>query len=197
VPNSPPARRLTLALTLALSLAVLAAALLGPSQTLAQAHRGTCSSSATDSRTKLAAHTCVRPSRKRRGHHATRRRAKHAKKAPKAGTRSPALAAAYCEDGSAPVRAGNGSFSCDDGSEPECEDGSTPTVSRNGKRLVCPVAGEGVGAGEGEAGSSEECQAGEAGEAGAGCGAEAGTASGLPACEAPSSEGSAACEEQS
>ncbi len=191
MPISPPARRLTLALTLVLSLAVLVAALLGPSQTLAQARRATCSSSATDSRAKLAVHTCVQPARKRRTHHATRHRAKHAKKTRKASPRPPVLAAAYCEDGSVPVRAGNGSFSCDDGSEPACEDGSTPTVSRNGRSLVCPVAGEG----EGEAGSSEECQAGEAG---AGCGAEAGSTSGVPACEAPSSEGSGpACEEQS
>jgi hypothetical protein len=191
VPISPPARRLTLALTLALSLAVLAAALLGPSQTLAQARRATCSSSATDSRARLATRTCVQPARKRRAHHATRRRSKHAKKTPKASPRSPALAAAYCEDGSVPVLVGNGSFSCDDGSEPACEDGATPTVSRNGRSLVCPVAGEG----DGEAGSSEECQAGEAS---GGCGTEAGATSGVPACEAPSSEGSgAACEEQS
>jgi hypothetical protein len=195
VPISPPARRLTLALTLALSLAVLVATLLlGPSQTLARGRRATCSSSATDSRAKLATHTCVRPARRHRGHHATRRRARHAKKAPRASNRSPALAAAYCEDGSAPVRAGNGSFSCDDGSEPECEDGATPTVSRNGRSLVCPPASEG------EAGASEECQAGEAGEAGeagAGCGAETGSNSGVPACEAHASEGSAACEEPS
>ncbi len=39
---SPPTRRLTLALTLALSLGVFAAALLGPSQTLAKAHVSTC-----------------------------------------------------------------------------------------------------------------------------------------------------------
>ena len=34
---------------------------------------------------------------------------------------------ATCEDGSAPVRAGDGSFSCGDESEPTCEDGSEPT----------------------------------------------------------------------
>jgi hypothetical protein len=125
----------------------------------------------------------VQSSHKRKAHHATRRRAKHAKKTPKASSPvSPALAAAYCEDGSAPVRAGDGSFSCDDGSEAECEDGSTPTVSRNGKSLVCPVAIEP------EAGWSEEC------EVSAGCGAETSSTSSEPACEAPSS---AVCEEQS
>jgi hypothetical protein len=47
---------------------------------------------------------------------------------------------AACEDGSAPVRAADGSFSCDDESQPVCEDGSTPTLSSDGSTLLC--AGE-------------------------------------------------------
>ncbi len=190
MPISPPARRLTLlALTLALSLAVLAAALLGPAQTLAQTHGSTCSTSAAHSKAKTA-RTCARSSHKGKAHHATGRRARRtlAKKTPKASTpASPALAAAYCEDGSAPVRAGDGSFSCDDGSEPECEDGATPTVSPNGKDLLCPVSTE-------EASGSSEAQC----EEGLGCGAETGSAPAEQGCEALPSDGSSfVCEGES
>lgn len=44
---------------------------------------------------------------------------------------------AVCEDESAPVRAGDGSYSCDDGSEPLCQDGAMPTFSNNGSTLIC------------------------------------------------------------
>ncbi len=44
---------------------------------------------------------------------------------------------AVCEDGSAPVPAGQGSFSCDDESMPVCEDGSIPAPSSSGSTLVC------------------------------------------------------------
>jgi hypothetical protein len=44
---------------------------------------------------------------------------------------------ALCEDETAPLRAGNGSYSCDDGSEPLCQDGAIPTVSRSGSTLIC------------------------------------------------------------
>jgi hypothetical protein len=44
---------------------------------------------------------------------------------------------AVCEDESAPVRAGDGSYSCDDGSEPVCQDGAIPTFSKNGSTLIC------------------------------------------------------------
>ena len=39
---------------------------------------------------------------------------------------------ATCEDGSAPVRAGDGSFSCDDESDPDCSNGSIPALSSDG-----------------------------------------------------------------
>ncbi|MFI4989486.1 MAG: hypothetical protein ACHQHO_01040 [Solirubrobacterales bacterium] len=44
---------------------------------------------------------------------------------------------AECEDGSAPERAGDGSFACEDESQPACPDGSHPTLSDDGAMLVC------------------------------------------------------------
>jgi len=183
LPTSSPARRLISALTLALSLAVLVTALLAPSQTLAQTHRPACSTSAAHPKTKRTAHACVQPSHRGQDKgksNASRASKRHqakrtvAKKTPKARPpASPALAPAYCEDGSAPARATDGSFSCGDGSEPECEDGSTPTRSRSGLTLVCPVLTEG------ESGSSEaECEE----SSGSVCGTEP-FSSTEPACE--------------
>lgn len=48
----------------------------------------------------------------------------------------PATTPAICEDESTPLQVGNGSYSCEDGSEPECEDGSSPTLS-SASTLVC------------------------------------------------------------
>jgi hypothetical protein len=47
---------------------------------------------------------------------------------------------AACEDGSTPSQGSDGSFSCDDESEPTCENGSEPTLSSNGSTLVCDVS---------------------------------------------------------
>jgi hypothetical protein len=187
-----PARRLPIALTLTLSLGMLAAALLGPSQTLAQTHRPACSSAAARARAERSAHTCPRSSHARKSRtqarHVTRH---HAKRAPAGKTPEQApTSPAYCEDGSAPVRAGSGSFACYDGSEPECEDGATPTLSSNASSLVCAATGEG------ESSSSEvECQEGEA----SGCGGETGSGPGEQTCEAPAGDGptSAVCEGES
>jgi hypothetical protein len=163
-------------MTLVLALSAFVVALLGPAQTLAQAHKAACPS-ASHAKAKHSSHACTQPS------HKTKRHAKHASKKKSRKKKHPASQAtvpAYCEDGSAPLRAGDGSFSCDDGSEPECEDGATPTASRNGKSLVCLVTTED------EAGASEaECE-----EEGLGCstGSEQG-------CEAPAGEDSSpACE---
>jgi hypothetical protein len=52
-------------------------------------------------------------------------------------------AEATCEDGSAPVMAGDGSFSCDDESAPGCENGSVPTLSSDRSTLVCNVVPSG------------------------------------------------------
>jgi hypothetical protein len=51
-----------------------------------------------------------------------------------------------CEDESVPARAGDGSYACDDGSEPECEDGSSPTLSSDGSALICNAVPNAVGA---------------------------------------------------
>jgi hypothetical protein len=162
-------------MTLALALSAFVAALLGPAQTLAQAHKASCPS--VHAKAKHGAHACTQPS------HKPKRHAKHASKRKTRKKKHPASQAtvpAYCEDGSAPLRAGDGSFSCDDGSEPECEDGAAPKASRNGKSLVCLVATED------EAGASEaECE-----EEGLSCGTGS-----EQACEAPAGEESSpVCE---
>jgi hypothetical protein len=177
---------------LALSLCVLAAMLLGPSQTLAQTRKPSCSTSAAHARSKRAARTCSEPSHKATGRTQARHAGKrHAKRTPigrtrKRGSQASPPPPAVCEDGSTPARGQEGTFSCPDGSEPACQDGATPTPSHNGKSLVCPVAGEH------ERGSSEaECE-----ESGVlDCGASSG--SGEQACEAPADESSSAlCEEE-
>jgi hypothetical protein len=60
---------------------------------------------------------------------------------------APSQSEAACEDGSAPIQAGDGSFSCVDESQPVCENGSIPTPSSSGTTLVCgapPSADSGV-----------------------------------------------------
>ncbi len=152
----PPFRRLARVLALALSLGAIAAALTGASQTLAQTHRQTCSASgAHAARVKRHAGTCA--THKGKPHHADKRRGKHTHAKGKGkGKGSHQPATARCEDGSAPALADEGSFSCEDGSEPECEDGATPTPASDGRSLVCPPSSER------EAGSSEaECEENE------------------------------------
>ncbi len=167
---------------LALSLSVIAMALFGAAQTLAQTHKAACSTSAHAK--KHSAHACTQPSHKVKAH--TKRHTKHAPKktAKKNPPASQAAVAAQCEDGSAPVRASDGSFSCDDGSEPECESGATPAPSRNGKSLLCPVPAES------EAASSEaECE-----EEGLGC-TTTGSDPGEQACTASAADSSSfTCE---
>jgi hypothetical protein len=53
---------------------------------------------------------------------------------------APSQSEAVCEDGGAPVRAGDGSFSCVDESQPVCENGSIPTPSSSGTTLICGAA---------------------------------------------------------
>ncbi|HLL93047.1 MAG TPA: hypothetical protein VK252_08920, partial [Solirubrobacteraceae bacterium] len=48
--------------------------------------------------------------------------------------------ALVCQDGSLPIVGANGSYTCDDGSEPECEEGSDPVLSSDGSTIVCQVA---------------------------------------------------------
>jgi hypothetical protein len=86
---------------------------------------------------------------------------------------------ALCEDGSAPIRAGDGSFSCDDESMPVCEDGSTPTPSSSGSTLVCgPESSDDSGATE--VGCEEGTIAVQASDGSYSC-----VGSSEPGCEAP------------
>jgi hypothetical protein len=50
------------------------------------------------------------------------------------------LTEAACEDGSTPNLAADGSFSCDDESEPSCENGSEPILSSDSSHLLCNVS---------------------------------------------------------
>ncbi len=77
------------------------------------------------------------------------------------------------------MRAADGAFSCEEGSEPECEDGATPTLSSTGASLVC-MSSPDPQAGYGEAECTQE------GEAEGACSA-------APSCAAQASEGSG-CE---
>ena len=53
---------------------------------------------------------------------------------------------ATCEDGGAPFREEDGSFACEDESEPGCEDGSAPVPSSDGSTLLCSVDSSGPSA---------------------------------------------------
>jgi hypothetical protein len=173
--DSHPTRRLAAILALALSLAAATAALLGPSQTLAQTHRSSCASA--HAKARCNARTCAQSAHKGRGRHTARCHTNRAsaKKAPK--TSRQALALAYCEGGGAPVQAEDGSFSCEDGAQPQCENGAIPTP--RGKSLVCPVIFS-------EETSSGQAECEEEG-AGSAC-ASSGSGSGEQACEESSGE---------
>ncbi len=143
MPISPPARRLDLALVLVLALAItLLAMLLAPAGTLAKTRKGACQarSAAHAARAKPRRSGCAtrggKATRGKQGRrHAGRHAAKtHRKTAPTEALLTPAL----CEDQSSPVRASDGSFSCDDGSEPGCEGESSPV--RSGSMLECAVS---------------------------------------------------------
>jgi hypothetical protein len=191
--NRPPIRRLTRTITSALALGLLVAALLGPSQTFAQTRKAACTSSAVHTKAKRAARACTQSSHKgkHKPRHAAKGHTKHAssKTSSKRGSGSAALIPASCEDGSVPVRAGDGSFSCADGSEPECENGASPTASHNGRSLLCPVPAEltsGSSEGEGE----NECE-----EEGLSCTPVTGSGSGEQICDMSASDGSSfVCE---
>jgi hypothetical protein len=176
-------RRLARPLALAISLGALALALLGPSQTLAQTHRTSCSS--THAKAKHTSHSCPQPSHKTKTRPAAKRHVKRSHTNTKGGShgsKAKGFTPALCEDGSTPVL-GAERFSCEDGSEPLCEDGATPTRSSNGKSLVCAAASEPEAPG-----GELECEGREV-EEGSGCtvGAEAGE----QLCEA------SACEAES
>lgn len=171
-----------LASPLLVVLLALGLALLGPSETFAQTHKTTCSSS--HAKGGHATRTCSRSL-----HRTKTRAAKHRAKRSHAKTRTnrgaPGAKAreyvpAVCQDGSSPVLGAEGSFSCADSSEPLCEDGATPTRSSDGKSLVCALASEPEAAG-----GEVECEEPEA-EEGSGC--SVGSEPGGQACEASGCE---------
>lgn len=180
-----PIKRLVAAIALALSLAPATTALAGPSQTLAHTRRASCASARAKARCD--ARQCAQTAHKGRRRRAARCHSNRAsaRKAPKATSRR-ALTPAYCEGGGAPVQADDGSFSCEDGAEPQCENGAIPTP--RGNSLVCPIVFS-----EESISSQAECEEEEREEgAGSSC-AGASSGAGEPACEEPSGE-NAQCE---
>jgi hypothetical protein len=164
---------------------MLAAALIRPSQTLAQTRKATCPTTASRGKAKSNTAACDKSRHKRKGkrHDAGKHPAKHATAKLPNGV-SPATVEAFCEDGSAPVRAHDGSFSCEDGSEPLCEDGATPVRSKNGTRLVCHIFSE-----EEASAAEVECEEAESST----CEADSGT--GEEPCEVSASDSTGAvCE---
>jgi hypothetical protein len=136
-------RRLAIVLSAALAVAALALLLSRPPATLGQAVRAGCSSSTAHPARGVRAcatgghKTHARPKAKR--HHI-----KHAVAKKKAKNRSAARSAAptqppaTCEDAAMPIHGSEGSYSCEDGSEPECASGAEPTPS-SGFELLCAV----------------------------------------------------------
>ena len=63
---------------------------------------------------------------------------------------------ATCSDGTDPAPAGEGAFTCTDGSEPGCEEGFNPVASSDGSTLLCkPETGGGEEAEEPEEAEEE------------------------------------------
>lgn len=178
---SLPGRRPLRLLAVLVSVCALAAGLLCASQSLAQTRRSkaACAAAVAHAKGKRHTATCTKgkPRRATKRHGKRREHSKRAQHSSRAG-QTPT--AARCEQGSAPTPTGNGSFSCEGGSEPECEDGATPTPAPGGQGLLCPVSSEG-------AGREADCE--ELEEQEGGCGSEAG----VQACEAAD----AGCEGQS
>jgi hypothetical protein len=150
---SLPGRRLAAVLASSLSMAAVVVLALSP-QTMAQARKPACPSSSI-AHPKRGVHACARSEHTSKSPHkgnaharlkANRHHAKHAvvnkrERATKNTTPSPSTrqTAAICDDGSVPVRAGDGSFSCEDDSEATCENGANPSTSSDGSTLVCGV----------------------------------------------------------
>jgi hypothetical protein len=135
-------------------------------QAVAQARKAACPSSVAahpkrETRACAQARHTSKPSHKSgahrrskvKGHHSRHAGAKKGAakmKAAKKRDRSPARGQtrAVCENGSAPVQASDGSFSCADESEPACPNGSTPVLSSNGSTLLCDTKASGSGSSE-------------------------------------------------
>src|ERR1700680_2479085 len=103
-------------------------------QTMAQARKPACPSSST-AHPGRGAHACARSGHtpksgrsgkahaRPKGHHSRHAAGNKKQTAKNRATSLPdaSRTVAVCEDGSGPVRAGDGSFSCEDGSEAACE----------------------------------------------------------------------------
>jgi hypothetical protein len=134
-------RRLAIVLSAALAVAALALLLSRPPATLGQGARAGCSSSTVHP--KRGVRVCATRGHKTHARSkAKKHHIKHAVAKKKAKRRSagpsaiPAQPPATCEDAAMPIHGSDGSYSCEDGSEPECEDGSSPTLS-SASTLVC------------------------------------------------------------
>jgi hypothetical protein len=149
-----PHRRLPALLAVALSLGAIAVLLALPCNAIAKTRKGRCSSStahlkhaghACSSHRHKAA---IRHTGK--GRHAVHRGSAPSAKARTAPRRRPgsgaASGAATCEDG---TEAAPGSVTCANGGEAICEDGSSPVRTGEGGDVVCPPSSEA------EAGTSE------------------------------------------
>jgi hypothetical protein len=139
IPANTPLSR-AFALSLILALALLLSLLALPARTLAEGHRTACSARTAKHAKGRTGHPACATHKNKGAHHANSKRkpAKHAAKShPKTKPAPPLLTPALCEDETAPTRATDGSFSCDDGSEPSCEGEATPI--RSGHSLKCPV----------------------------------------------------------
>jgi hypothetical protein len=184
-------------------------------QAMAQARKPACPSSST-AHPGRGAHACARSRRtpksghsgkahvRRQGHHSRHAAGKKKQTATNKATSLPAASrtVAVCEDGSGPVRAGDGSFSCEDGSEAACENGASATIARDGTRLVCGVGSSG-GSGSAEpaceaasppaqeSDGSVSCAEGSAGTCEGSSGATLASEGSAPQCGAASSNRSA------
>jgi hypothetical protein len=170
---SLPSRSLAAVFASILSVVAVAVLLALPAQTMAHARRVACTPSST-AHPKRRVHACgqakqtsgaprkskahARP--KAKGHNSKHTVGNHAgntkravEKKPAAKAKSPAGASptpATCEDGSLPIREADGSFSCEDESEPSCQDGSIPVPSSDGSALLCVGSSRRSGSAEAE-----------------------------------------------
>jgi hypothetical protein len=127
-----------------------------------------------------ARHGTVRAHAKAKGHHAKHDHSKKNKKAktkPKTThTPAPVLRPATCEDGTTPKPAGEGEYTCGDGSEPVCANGTEPTAKHSGARLLCPAK-------SGSEFSEADCEDGSSPERPASSSAFSCEDGSLPSCE--------------
>jgi len=91
-------------------------------------------------------------------HHA-RKHAAHARRkaTPKPGPAPVELVPATCEDGTLPTRAGDGTYSCEDGSAPSCEEGMPVQAPATGAPM-CAVKPSEAGGCTGEASGECACE---------------------------------------